>query len=100
MNSLDYLQSLFPGQMGIPILSAGKIIGFAEQTTKNKVSQGKFPVQVGRIGKKRIVHILDLAEFMELQRAKENKIRRGRPTKTQQIERQQTAWFDLPQFFE
>lgn len=92
MESLDVLLRLFPGQMKLPLLAVGKLIGLAEQTTKNQVSSGLFPIHVGYEGRKRVCHILDVAEFLEKDRAGgTQKKKRGRPSKAEVMARHASA---------
>lgn len=92
MDSLQLLKELFPGQVQLPLLAVGKVCGMAMQTTKNRVWDGSFPIPVGREGKRRFCHILDVAAYLDAQRAGgAHKKKRGRPSKAEQIERQAAA---------
>lgn len=67
--SLSELRKKYPNRMLLPATSAGKEIGLEQQTTRNKINDGTFPISTKKIGGKRVVHILDLADFLEANRA-------------------------------
>ncbi|MDA5564314.1 MULTISPECIES: pyocin activator PrtN family protein [Pseudomonadota] len=48
---------------------AEDILGIALSTARNQISQGTFPIKVTRINGKPMVHITDVAEYIDKQRA-------------------------------
>lgn len=51
----------------IPAVVAGKEIGLAEKTTRNMLSEGRFPLRTVKVGAKRLVSIFVLADFVARQ---------------------------------
>lgn len=62
-----------------------------EQTIRNKVSKGTYPVPSFTIGRKRLFKLVDVAAYIERQCAADpsnivnKRPKRGRPTKVQQL---------------
>lgn len=91
--TFEYLEFLFPGRVMIDVIEAGRCLGYADQTTYNLVSTGKFPVPIFKIKGKQ-VRKLDLALYIEnlgtnLELGKLPSRRPGRPqgsTKAAKIE--------------
>jgi predicted DNA-binding transcriptional regulator AlpA len=50
--------------MFISVVDAGREIGYAEKTTRNLLSEGRFPLPTEKIGAKRVVSSYDLAKFV------------------------------------
>jgi hypothetical protein len=48
----------------ISAVDAGREIGFAEKTTRNMLSEGRFPLPTEKIGAKRMASIFVLADFV------------------------------------
>lgn len=57
------IYKLFPGQVFADLAPAAHAIGLAEQTARDKIWLGKFPVQTVKIGRKRLVVVADLARY-------------------------------------
>lgn len=91
MDSLQLLREMFPGQINLPLLDAGKAMGFARQTIKNKVHDGTFPIHVARQGGMRVCHILNVADYLDGLRSGEVRKKRGRPTKAEVMGRHLNA---------
>lgn len=98
MNTFDIILAQFPGKTLIPITDAGAAIGYAGQTCYNLFHRGEFPMPVRKVGRKSMVSLIDLAKFMDAPTAlykekatleSEQPRRRGRPTKAEQIRRNQ-----------
>lgn len=51
--------------INISATAAGLEIGLAEKTTRNMVSEGRFPIKTKKVSTKRVVSIFDLAEYLE-----------------------------------
>ncbi|AOJ14118.1 hypothetical protein DF161_19885 [Burkholderia stagnalis] len=73
------LETLFPGLLLIPVVKAGECLSLAEQTTRNKLHCGTFPVKTVMLGGKRLVKKTDLADYITELGAEKRP--RGRPTK-------------------
>jgi len=83
-STIQLLMARFNGQILIPFVDAVTSAGFQEQTARNMMYKGKFPIPTLLSGSRRFVHIEDLAQFIEGLRAQNQpqaKTRRGRPTK-------------------
>lgn len=80
-SNLQILLVRFDGQLLIPFSLAAKAAGFREQTARNLQVKGKFPIRSERQGARRVVHIEDLANYIESVLPREIKRRPGRPTK-------------------
>lgn len=87
---LDRLLKQFDGAHIVNIAQAGAIIGLKQQSTYNSIHKGAFPLPIIKVGSHRGVRVADIAEFLDslAPLKKEIKIKRGRPTKKEQMERQ------------
>lgn len=81
----------------IPAIDAGREIGFAEKTTRNMLSEGRFPIPTEKIGAKRVVSIFVLADFV-MQRSRiapsvmsPVRVRKGARTKAERMRAQGRA---------
>lgn len=81
---LEYLENLFPGLAVIPATAAGRVIGFADQTTANKIHNKTFPIATHTIGVHRVVKKIDLARFLD-ELGQPEKPKRGAPTKASRL---------------
>lgn len=79
-STLEQLDQLFPSAILIPVVDAGRVIGFAKSTVHNKLSAGKFPISVQKNGGLCFVRKSDLAAFIDRDSLPAAK-RRGRPRK-------------------
>lgn len=86
-STLQILLARFGGQVLIPFTQAAESVGIAQQTARNQLVSGKFPVPTLEIGTRRFIHIEDLANFVESLR--QPKPRRGAGTKKARIEAEQ-----------
>lgn len=75
--TMTYLESIFPGQVVIPVIKAGTCLSWAAQTTRNKLSANNFPIRTFVIGGSRVVRKSDLAEYIDGLASGRSK--RGRP---------------------
>lgn len=87
---LDVLRATYK-TVFIPAIDAGREIGFAEKTTRNMLSEGRFPLPTEKIGAKRVVSIFVLADFV-MQRSGMSqpvmsaaRTRKGAPTKPERM---------------
>lgn len=89
-NSISTTQQIllarFGGQVLIPFIPAAEVCGFAGQTARNLVCQGRFPLPTVTVGRRRFIHLADMAEYIENLRAPAAKPKRGRKTKKEHIE--------------
>lgn len=54
----------------IPLAKVAEdILGIALSTARNQISQGTFPIKVTRINGKPMVHVTDVADYIDKQRA-------------------------------
>ena len=94
MNPPTTTAELLVRQVGPTILlsvrQVSEITGQAEQTLRNLISQGRTTLPTRRVGGRRVVHVLDLAAWLDAQRgepvepAPPPPRRPGRPTKREQ----------------
>lgn len=80
-STLQILLARFNGQVLIPFIPASESIGISEQTARNRLSEGTYPVRTVTNGSRRFIHISDLADFVDALRPESTKPKRGRPTK-------------------
>lgn len=86
--TLVFLQGLFPGRASILAIEAGRAaFGWADQTTRNRLTANKFPISTYSLGGRRMVRLDALARFMD-QASGETAKRspRGAPTKKERFE--------------
>jgi len=87
-STVQLLMARFNGQILIPFVDAVTSAGFQEQTARNMIYKGKFPIPTVLSGSRRFVYIQDLAKFIDGLRDQskpEVKTRRGRPTKASKM---------------
>lgn len=88
-STIDFLSSRFPPTLSVRNLS--EITTEHEQTIRNKICKGVYPIPSFTIGRKRLFRLIDVAAFIERQRAADpshpanHRPKRGRPTKVQQL---------------
>ncbi len=86
ISTLDILLAKFGGQLLIPFTDAAKIIGMPEQTARNKLSRGQFPIRTILIGARRMCDIRDVAGYVDaLADPRTKKTKRGRKPKAEKI---------------
>jgi hypothetical protein len=54
----------FPGRVSIPLVEAGKAIGYEQQTCYNLHCKGVFPLKVHKEGKKAMVALTELIRYL------------------------------------
>lgn len=86
--TLVFLQGLFPGRASILAIEAGRAtFGWADQTTRNRLTAGKFPIPTYSLGGHRMVRLDVLAAFMDkASGTTASQSRRGRPPKVVEVE--------------
>lgn len=89
VTTLEFLSTRFLPTITVRDLS--EITTEHEQTIRNKVSKGVYPIPSFAIGRKRLFRLIDVAAFIDMQRAADpshpanQRPKRGRPTKVQQL---------------
>lgn len=87
--TLVFLQGLFPGRAAILAIEAGRAaFGWADQTTRNRLTADKFPISTYSLGGHRMVRLDVLATYLDKASgtgtAKQSM--RGAPTKKERLE--------------
>lgn len=83
-STLQILLARFNGQVLIPFTQGAESVGIAQQTARNQLVAGKFPMPTLTVGARRFIHIEDIANFIEGHR--QPKAKRGARTKKARIE--------------
>ena len=83
-STLDLLLAKFGGQLLISFAAAAKIIGMPEQTARNKLSRGQFPIPTILVGARRLVDIRDLADYIDSLAGRQTP-KRGRKRKAEKM---------------
>lgn len=90
-----HLQQFDSTKLLVTPVQAGMAIGYAQQTTHNLLSAGKFPLPIVKVGKRKMVRVSDLINFVDkLQTAStstQQPRRPGRPTKAESVEKRGTV---------
>lgn len=86
LSSFQIIQQFYPGQSRLSLLSLAKLLDFADQSIRNSISAGKFPIKSYKDGAHRFFDIRDVAAYLEKMRdgviqKPVSKAKRGRPTK-------------------
>jgi len=95
ISTLEFLCKSYPPTLSIEQVS--EITSEQPQTIRNLVSQGRYRIPSFKIGRKRVFRLVDVAEFIERQFLADpshpghQKPKRGRPTKVEQLARQQAV---------
>jgi len=96
MNPPSTTAELLIGQFAPAVLlsikQVSQVTGQAEQTIRNLISQNRTTLPTGKVGGRRVVHVLDLAAWLDEQRIAPSDVpvptplrrRPGRPTKVEQ----------------
>jgi len=88
-----HFQQLDLSTLLITPVQAGIAIGYAPQTTHNRLSTGKFPLPTVKVGKRKMVRVADLVRFVDTLESNaptptKQPRRLGRPTKDESIRRE------------
>lgn len=89
---LEYLTQLYPPTLSVRQVS--EITSETEQTIRNAISQRRYPISSFKIGSKRVFSLIEVAGYLEGLRMADpshpanQRRRRGRPSKLEQIARQ------------
>lgn len=85
---LEYLTPIYPPTLSVRQVS--EITSETEQTIRNAISQGRYPIPSFKIGSKRAFRLVDVATYIDGLCAVDpshpanRRPKRGRPTKVQQ----------------
>jgi hypothetical protein len=60
----EFVLAQFPGRISIPLVEAGRAIGYEEQTCYNLHCKGAFPLKVYKEGKKPMVALTELIRYL------------------------------------
>ncbi|CAM3049343.1 Uncharacterised protein [Ectopseudomonas mendocina] len=88
LSLINFLASLYPPTLTVRQVS--EITSENEQTIRNAISQGKYPIPSFKLGSKRLFRLLDVATYIDELCAIDpsnplnRRRKRGRPTKVQQ----------------
>ncbi|KJV29326.1 hypothetical protein VI06_10495 [Aquitalea magnusonii] len=86
---VEFLSTRYPPTLSVREVS--EITSEHEQTIRNKVSKGAYPIPSFTLGRKRLFRLIDVAAYIEQQCAidpsnhSNKRPKRGRPTKVQQL---------------
>ena len=86
-NVLEILRATYQ-TIYISATDAGKEIGMAPGTTRNMLTEGRFPIPTLKIGAKRVVSIFVLADFVMQRSQLPVNVRKGARTKAQRMKEQ------------
>lgn len=88
----ELLVSQFAPAVLLNIKQVSQVTGQAEQTIRNLISEGSTTLPTRKVGGRRVVHVLDLAAWLDAQRISPGDVplpvaagrRPGRPSKLEQ----------------
>jgi len=92
ITTADLLVRQFAPAVLLTIKQVSQVTGQAEQTIRNLISQNRTTLPTRKVDGRRVVHVLDLAAWLDEQRIELGKVpladpprrRPGRPTKAEQ----------------
>lgn len=90
LSSLDFLASRYPATLSVKQLSL--ITSESEQTIRNKLCCGSYPIASFLMGRKRVFRLIDVALYLDQACGLGGMAlvpRRGRPTKLEQLRRRE-----------
>lgn len=90
LSSLDFLASRYPATLSVKQLSL--ITSESEQTIRNKLSCGSYPITSFLHGRKRLFRLIDVAQYLDQVCGLGGMVlvpRRGRPSKLEQLRRRE-----------
>lgn len=64
-STIEILLARFHGQVLVPFVAGAECVGIPEQTARNKLSKGEFPIPTVVSGSRRQIHIQDLAAYVD-----------------------------------
>lgn len=85
-STITILLARFNGQVLVPFVAGAECVGIPEQTARNQLVKGEFPIPTVLSGGRRFVHVQDLANYVEsLRESPDKKIKKGRQTKASKM---------------
>lgn len=90
LSSIEFLASRYPATLSVKQLSL--ITSESEQTIRNKLSSGSYPISSFTLGRKRVFRLIDVALYLDQACGLGGMVlapRRGRPSKLEQLRKQQ-----------
>lgn len=90
LSSLEFLASRYPATLSVKQLSL--ITSESEQTIRNKLSCGSYPIVSFLHGRKRLFRLIDVAHYLDQVCGLGGMVlvpRRGRPSKLEQLRRRE-----------
>lgn len=93
VTSLEYLSTRYSPTLSVPDVS--EITGEHEQTIRNRLSAGDYPIASFKIGKRRLFRLQDIAAYIDqmcladASHPSNKRPKPGRPTKIQQLAKRQ-----------
>lgn len=86
-STLAILMARFGGKVLIPFAHASESVGIPEQTARNRLAGGNFPIRTILNGSRRFIYVADLADYVESLRAQSPKPKqRGPRTKASKLQ--------------
>ena len=84
--TIEILLARFNGQVLIPFVAASEAAGIPQQTARNRLAKGDYPIPTILNGSRRFVHVADLSEYIESLRGNAMPTpRRGPKTKASKL---------------
>lgn len=85
INGFDLIQKFHPGKLRLGVSSLAVVIDYHEQSIRNSVAKGTFPIHSYRENGKRYFDVRDVGAYLDSMRNAPTRRRRGRPSKEEQI---------------
>ena len=63
--NLELLQQLLPGQAFASLADVARVRAASVKTIRKEVAEGRLPVPTVKIGRRRVVSVLDLAAYLD-----------------------------------
>ncbi len=86
MSPAELVLKQFPNRVSLTVTEAGVALGYSRQSTYNMKSAGTFPVQISKVGRRDVVHLHDIINYLETGLPAHKK-RSGRPTREESLRR-------------
>ena len=64
-STIEILMARFHGKILVPFVAGAECVGIPEQTARNKLSKGIFPIPTVMSGSRRHILVQDLANYVE-----------------------------------
>jgi hypothetical protein len=82
-STLQILLARFGGVVLVPFAAGAETIGISQQTARNQLCAGKFPLETVMVGSRRFIHVAELARYVDslVVVGETAKSKRGRPPK-------------------